>query len=100
MKINGGGLEKILGIYKKQGIQPTRAEKNHGTSGASGMDRIELSTEAQDFQAALRALNKVPDLRESKVEGLKAKIASGEYNVNAEEVANRIIDGLFLDRKV
>lgn len=100
MKIDGGGLEKILGIYKKQGIQPSRIEKSNGIKGTPGVDRIELSTEAQDFQVALKAMNRVPDIRKSKVEELKAKIDSGEYNVNAQEVANKIIDGLFLDRKV
>jgi negative regulator of flagellin synthesis FlgM len=100
MKINGGGLEKILGIYKKQGAQPARTEKTSVVKGTSGVDKIELSAEARDFQVALRALNETTDVRQDKVKQLKAKITAGEYNVNAEEVAERIIDSLFFDKKV
>ncbi|MDD2573921.1 MAG: flagellar biosynthesis anti-sigma factor FlgM [Bacillota bacterium] len=99
MKINGGP-EKILGVYNKQGIQPSRADRADEVKGTKGLDRIELSTKAQDFRVALKALGEVPDVREAKVAQLKARINSGQYNVDAEEVADSIIDGLFLDKKV
>ncbi|HQA48356.1 MAG TPA: flagellar biosynthesis anti-sigma factor FlgM [Bacillota bacterium] len=59
-----------------------------------------MSTNAQDFQVALKALGQVPEIRAEKVEELKAKITSGQYNVDAGEVADSILDGLFLDKKV
>ncbi len=49
---------------------------------------------------ALKALGQVPEIRAEKVEELKAKITSGQYNVDAGEVADSILDGLFLDKKV
>ncbi|MGI6697738.1 MAG: flagellar biosynthesis anti-sigma factor FlgM [Clostridia bacterium] len=100
MKINDGGLGKILGIYKKQGIQPSRPDKAGEVKGAAGRDKIELSTNAQDFQVALKALGQVPEIRAEKVEELKAKITSGQYKVDAGEVADSILDGLFLDKRV
>jgi negative regulator of flagellin synthesis FlgM len=100
MKINSGGLEKVLGIYKKQGIQPSMQDKAEGIKGVADRDKIELSTKAQDFQVALKALGQVPDVREAKVAELKAKVASGQYNVDAGEVADSIIDSLFIDKKV
>ncbi|MGI6704569.1 MAG: flagellar biosynthesis anti-sigma factor FlgM [Clostridia bacterium] len=99
MKIDGGP-EKILGVYKKQGIQPSRTDRADEVKGAKGQDRIEFSTKAQDFQVALKALGEAPDVREAKVAELKARINSGQYNVDAVEVADRIIDSLFLDKKV
>lgn len=99
MKINGGP-EKILGVYKKQGIQPSKAERAEGVKGAKGLDKIELSTKAQDFQVALKALGKVPEVREARVAELKARIASGQYSVDAGEVADSIVESLFLDKKV
>ena len=49
---------------------------------------------------ALKALGQVPEIRAEKVEELKAKIASGQYNVDAGEVADSILDGRFLDKRV
>jgi negative regulator of flagellin synthesis FlgM len=100
MKINSGGLEKVLGIYKKQGIQPSTQDKADGIKGVADRDKIELSTKAQDFQVALKALGQVPDVREDKVAELKARVALEQYNVDAGEVADSIIDSLFMDKKV
>ena len=100
MKISDGGLGKILGIYKKQGIQQSRMDKAGDTKGANGKDKIELSTKAQDFQVALKALSRVPDVRVEKVNELKARVVSGQYNVDAGEVADSIIDSLFLGKRV
>lgn len=100
MKINGSNMDKILGVYRKQGIQGKKTEKAAGTEGIRKSDSIELSAEAKDLQAALRALSQVPEIREAKVADIKNRISIGEYNVNAGEVADRIIDGLFIDKKV
>ena len=43
---------------------------------------------------ALKALGQVPEIRAREAEELKAKIASGQYNVDAGEVADSILDGL------
>ena len=100
MKINWSNMEKILGVYRKQGVQGKKTERAAGAEGVRKADRIELSSEAKDFQLALKALSQVPEIREAKVEDIKNRIRTGEYNVSAEEVADKIIDGLFIDKKV
>lgn len=99
MKINNNHLEKILGVYKKQGIQGSKAGKTAGSASRGKADKIELSAEAKDFQIALKALAQVPDIRESKVADIKTRLKTGKYNVSAEEVASKIIDSLFIDKK-
>ncbi len=98
MKINN--IEKILGVYKKQGIQNKKVGKVSEATGVSKGDKIELSHEARDFQIALQALKQVPDIREGKVEELKRRIVSGAYNVSAEEVADKIMEGLIINEKI
>ncbi|MDI6707248.1 MAG: flagellar biosynthesis anti-sigma factor FlgM [Bacillota bacterium] len=100
MKINWSNMEKILGVYRKQGVQGKKTERAAGAEGVRKADRIELSAEAKDLQLALRALSQVPEIREGKVADIKNRIRAGEYNVSAEEVADKIIDGLFIDKKV
>ncbi|MBA1334013.1 MAG: hypothetical protein HPY66_1497 [Firmicutes bacterium] len=100
MKINWSNMEKILGVYRKQGVEGKKTERAAGAEGVRKADRIELSAEAKDLQLALRALSQVPEIREGKVADIKNRIRAGEYNVSAEEVADKIIDGLFIDKKV
>ncbi len=99
MKINGGP-EKVLGLYNKQSIKPSKADRARGPEGTKGRDRIELSLEAKDFQVALKALADTPDIRGEKVARLKSLIDTGRYNVDADEVADSILDGIILDKKV
>lgn len=98
MKINSN-FEKILGIYKKQGVQSKKASKTSGIKGVSKGDKIELSHEARDLQVALQTVKQVPDIREDKVGEIKAKISTGAYNVSAKEVADKIAEGVFINEK-
>lgn len=100
MKINGSGIERIIAIYKKQGIENKKAGKISGAGAASKADKIELSREAKDFQVALQAYRELPEIRESKVEEIKSKIAAGTYSVDAEQVADKIVESLFIDEKI
>ena len=54
MKINWSNMEKILGVYRKQGVQGKKTERAAGAEGVRKADRIELSAEAKDLQLALR----------------------------------------------
>ncbi len=99
MKINGGP-DKVLGLYNKQGIKPSRVDRAEGPRVVKGQDKFELSIKAKDFQVALKALGNAPDIRDTKVAKLKSLIDSGKYNVDADEVADSIIDSLILDKRV
>lgn len=67
-----------------------------GTDRASGKlesDRVALSQQARDLQLARRALAEAPTVRYEKVQQLKARVASGEYEVDAKEVARKLLSG-------
>lgn len=99
MKINGGP-EKAFGVYNKRGVKQSRIDRTGETGAVRGRDKIELSTEAKDFQTALKAFSKAPEIREAKVAQLKARIDAGKYSVDAGDVADSIMDGLFFDKRV
>jgi negative regulator of flagellin synthesis FlgM len=50
-----------------------------------------------DLWKILEAVKNAPDVREEKVALIKKMIASGEYSVNAREVADKIIKEFLLD---
>lgn len=60
---------------------------------AAGADEASLSQIARDFCVAQKALAATPDVREDKVAELRQKIADGTFEVNADLIADRIIEG-------
>lgn len=75
-------------IYQKGAA----AAVKKSSSTASYSDKLEISRSARDYQVAKEAVNNASDIREDKVALIKAKMASGSYNVSAEAVAQKMLD--------
>ncbi|SEG58839.1 flagellar biosynthesis anti-sigma factor FlgM [Marinobacterium lutimaris] len=60
-------------------------------------DTVKISDAAQAIQGAAQKLESEPDVNSDRVAELKAAIDSGEYKVDAERVADRMLafDSLF-----
>ena len=54
-----------------------------------------VSSKGKDYQTAKKALAAAPDIREEKVAALKEQIASGSYNVSAQEIADSVVSKFF-----
>lgn len=83
-------VNRISQIYK-----PSGAKKYSKQDTVSFRDAYEISQSAKDYQAAKSAVAGAPDIREDKVAQLKEAIASGNYNVSAQEVAEKIVSRYF-----
>lgn len=81
MKINNIGRVN-MNPYNKQ------IEKMGQVQSASKRDKLEISSEALELQKG----NPLELERQQKVEQLKAKVESGEYEINPREVAKKIYD--------
>jgi flagellar biosynthesis anti-sigma factor FlgM len=55
-------------------------------------DRVDVSSDAQLLNSAVRAANEAPEIRPAVVEAAKQKLISGELGADAERLANRLID--------
>lgn len=96
MKIfNNPNIQKVLGSYKSK---MTKTEKTNKTYAAK--DKIEISSKARDFQVALNAFKKLPDVREENVSDIKSAIASGNYNPSAEETIDKMFERVSFDKKI
>ena len=58
---------------------------------------VEISDQAKDVQLVKNAVAELPDVRESQVEALKARIESGTYNVSSQDVADLIVRRTYAD---
>lgn len=75
--------------------QPERAQRQGIQQPDS--DRLELSVRGLEISHLEELIRSTPDVRESRVEEVRAQIESGTYNVKAEKIAEKIIGGNLLD---
>jgi negative regulator of flagellin synthesis FlgM len=57
---------------------------------ASGEDKLNFSNRVGEFGKLVDTLRELPDVRQDRVESLREKIQSGDYNPSGEEIANAI----------
>ena len=61
-------------------------------------EKVNLSATAKDIKTLKNAIAGLPDIRQDKVDGLKARIEKGEYSASGEKIADKIIEDFLLDR--
>ena len=96
MKIfNNPNINRVTELYNRN-KRATERVKHISTP----KDQIEISAKAKDFQVAMKAFKKLPDVREDKVAEIKEKIQNNNYNVSGKEIAHKIIEGIMMDKKI
>jgi len=97
MKINGSdGYTSVQGLTQRirsEGEQ--RASQQQGQA-ASGGERVEISPRAREIQRLKEILDQIPEVREKKVEELRALIHQGRYKVDLERLSDRILERLLM----
>ena len=53
-------------------------------------DMVTLSSKAKDYMQITKTLNNTPDIREDKVQAIKAQIDAGTYNVTGKDVVDKL----------
>lgn len=87
--------KSTVGISK---LYTQRVQANETARGASSAgkakgehDQIEISEEAQALTKATQAAGSAEEVRWEKVNALRQQVASGEYKVPVEELAQRLL---------
>jgi negative regulator of flagellin synthesis FlgM len=101
MRVTDSGNSNQVSNADVSRVKVTRAknenEKSGETShtartGGSGAVNAEISDKGKEFAKAKAAASAAPDVREEKIAALKARIADGKYKVDADAVADRMVD--------
>ena len=58
----------------------------------STRDSVSLSSTAQNLAKIETELKSLPDVDQSKVDAIKAQIASGDYQVNSQNLAQKMLN--------
>ncbi len=80
---------------KKTG-KTSKSEKKEGTSSSNSAAvadsvKTEISPKAKEYAKAKELAGKSPDVREEKIAEIRKRIASGQYKVDADAVADRMV---------
>lgn len=67
---------------------------NTGSFGLESNDKVTLSSAALRDVVAQEA-STAPDIRQDKVDAIKASLASGSYAVDSQNIAGRLLGGAF-----
>lgn len=101
MDINRLNPLNFLGLSKKT-EKTEKSEKashssldNHSVEGTqgSGDDSVSISLESLIKKTQMEAKEEMDKVREDKVNQIKEKISSGQYNVSADDLAAAILKG-------
>jgi len=90
MRINNSqNVQQVLKAYNKNVSKVKKTEETKFKS-----DKIEISESSKDFQVAMKALEDTPEIREDKVAELKKKIADGNYQPSAQDIAKKMLNDI------
>ena len=93
MKILPSNGVNIRHLYEQQ-IQKVQAETTTKANGRGGMaehDQVDISSDAREVEQAREFAKELPDVRADKIAEIKAKIAAGEYQIDSQAIADRIL---------
>ena len=87
MKVDGTSMSPIGSIQAANRIK--QVEKK---TVVSETDRIAVSDKAQVFQSLLQKAKEIPSVREERVQALTEQIEQGEFKVNGQKIADKLLE--------
>lgn len=84
-----GTYNMISQIYGNS--QTKKSTTANSTSYASFRDEVSFSSTGKDMQVAKNALAATPDVREAKVNDIKARLENGTYEVSSADFADKLM---------
>jgi len=102
MKIAGDHRLANLDAYIKNVRDREKAHSFSGTGSDEGIskDEVVLSPEAKQIQKAKELIDALPDIREDRVAEIRARIEAGEYQIDGEKIASKIIEESLLNELI
>jgi negative regulator of flagellin synthesis FlgM len=100
MEINGKDLSMPMDAYVRQtrdGAQNGRGLQQSGQAGEAVRDRVSLSDGVEWVRALAARTASLPQTDEDRVAALRARIDAGNYRIDSEKIADRMLRDSILD---
>ncbi len=79
---------QIAQIYKS--TKPAKAQRTKDVS--AERDEVQISSFGREYQIAKQAVANASDIREDKVANIKERVDSGNYSVDVNDFANKLLE--------
>lgn len=102
MIISGKQVQNVLKLYGQQTEVKKGAPKKEAKQTPSHLrpDSVDFSSQAKEMMSALNSTSGQEEVRMDRVNQLREKIESGQYQVDPEQVAEKMIQRIITDRLV
>lgn len=90
MIISGKNVQNIAKLYGEQ-TKVSKTGKTAANTPVQKQDEVILSSQAQGFGPLLQKLQNMPEVRQERVAELSESIASGEYQIAAKDIAEKLL---------
>lgn len=97
MMISKAQIQQVMQQYREN-TKTAKPAQTGSVSVARQADEVTLSREALNAQQVQKHLKEIPDVREERVRELQTSIQSGTYNVCGEDIAEKMIGRVIVDR--
>jgi len=95
---NNPGVQIDAYVNQVQDKNKVDPSENKSDKAAAKTDTVVISDAAKRIQEARSQLDEVPDVNEEKVAQLRNEIENGTYEINADQIAGKMIrEGLIND---
>ncbi len=91
-QIQGGHVHSAKSGSKVSKSEGGESKESARVSSSEGDVRPEISAKGRELAQAKQIASSAPDVREEKIAKLKEMIAKGSYKVDANAVADRMVD--------
>ena len=88
---------QMIQQYQRSENTAPAVDKQAGSASVKPIEKVDLSTMAKEIQKAKVEVSKLPDVREEKVQEIKAQVEKGTYNVSGEQIANKMVGESIVD---
>lgn len=99
MIISGNnGINSASKVYGVGQAKLGKSLREDGKTVSRTGDEVVLSSEAQALQQKIAAIKALPDVRADKVIELSRKVESGQYELDAAQIADQMIGRILADK--
>jgi len=90
MKIGSDRVSKLNNEFIQKDLKKIK-QNEEDTSSFAGDDKVELSSQAMDLKKMQQQAMSTPDVRTEKVDNIKLQVDNGNYKINTEQIAEKLI---------
>ncbi len=93
MKISEQEVSRLLSYspFERTGSTSQEVGSHTAATRTAPASQVDISDRAQEIRRVTNLIKQLPDVREDRVQALKAQIENGTYHVSSEDIADLII---------